>query len=139
MQWVRRQTSRVIIFLYIFFIGYFLHLHFKCFPLSRSPLQKPPYAIPSPPASMRVLYYPPTTPIFPPWHSPTLGHQTPSDPRAFPLTDVQRGHPLPHMRPEPWVLPCVFFGWWSSTWELLGVWPVETVAPFMGLQSYHFM
>ena len=32
------------------------------------------------------------------------------------------------------VPPCVFFGWWSSPRELQGVWPVDTVAPFMGLQ-----
>jgi hypothetical protein len=35
----------------------------------------------------------------------------------------QQCHPLPHMRLEPWVPPCVFFGWWSSSQEL-----VDTVA-----------
>jgi hypothetical protein len=30
--------------------------------------------------------------------------------------------------------PCVFFGWWSSPWELQGIWPIDTVAPSMGLQ-----
>jgi hypothetical protein len=24
------------------------------------------------------------------------------------------------MWPEPWVPPCVLFGWWSSLWELWG-------------------
>jgi hypothetical protein len=38
------------------------------------------------------------------------------------------------MQPELWVPPCVFFGWWSSPWELQGIWPVDTVAPPMGLQ-----
>jgi hypothetical protein len=52
-----------------------------------------------------------------------------------PPTDVQQVHPLPHMWPAPWVSPCVFFGWWSSSWELLGVWSVDTVAPSMGLQT----
>jgi hypothetical protein len=52
---------------------------------------------------------PPTTPILLPWHSPTLGHQTPSV-QGSPPTDVQQGRPLPHMWPEHWVAPCVFFG-----------------------------
>jgi hypothetical protein len=81
-------------FCHIYFIGYFLYLHFKCFPLSRSPLWKPliPFTLPLP-----LWGYSPThppTPAFLPWHSPTLGHQTPSGPRAAPLTDVQQGHPL---------------------------------------------
>jgi hypothetical protein len=54
---------------------------------------------------MRVFPHSPT-PILPPWHSPILGHQTPSGPRDSPPTDVQQGHPLPHMwnlRISPWV------------------------------------
>jgi hypothetical protein len=35
-------------------------------------------------------------------------------------TDVQQGHPLPHMQPEALVPPSVFFGWWSSPQELRG-------------------
>ena len=31
---------------FFFFLGYFLYLHFKCFPPSRSPLQKPPATTP---------------------------------------------------------------------------------------------
>jgi hypothetical protein len=50
-------------FYHYYLIGYLLYLHFKCF--SRSPLRKHP--IPSPPTH-------PSTPVFPPWHSPTLGH-----------------------------------------------------------------
>jgi hypothetical protein len=71
---------------------------------------------------MRVFLPPihPSTPILLPWHSPTLGYQTPSGPRGSPSTDVQQGHPLPHMWPEPWVPACVFFGWWSIPWELVG-------------------
>jgi hypothetical protein len=48
------------------------------------------------------------TPVFPPWHSSILGHRTPSVPRTSPFRTVHRGHPLPHMWPEPWVSPCVF-------------------------------
>ena len=77
----------------------------------------------------------PPTPVLLPWHSPTLGHRTTSGPRVTHPTDVQQGHPLPHMRPEPWVPPCVLLGWWSSPWELQGVWSVDTVAPSMGLHT----
>ena len=66
----------------------------------------------------------PPSPIFLPWHSPTLGHQTPLGPRASPPTDGlvgQQGHPLPHMWPESWVPLCILFGWWSSPWKLQGV------------------
>ena len=60
---------------------------------------------------------------------PTLGHWAPTGPRASAPTDVQQGHPLSHMWPEPWVAPYVLFGWWCSPWELWGVWLVDTVVP----------
>jgi hypothetical protein len=59
----------------------------------------------------------------------------PSGPRATPPTDVQQVHPLLHMRLEPWVPPCVLFGWWFSHWELWGIRTVDIVAPCMGLQT----
>ena len=77
---------------------------------------------------------PSRTSILLPWHPPALGHWTPSGPRTSPPTDVQQGHLLAHMWPAPWVASCVFFGWWSSSWELRGIWPVDTVAPSMELQ-----
>jgi hypothetical protein len=52
-------------------------------------------------------------------HSPTLGHQSPSGPRAVPPIDAQ-GHPLPHMWLEQYVPPCILFGWWSTPQELGG-------------------
>ena len=66
---------------------------------------------------------------------PTVGHGTPSGPRASPLPDIQKGHPLPHIWPAQWVPPCVFFGWWSSPKELQGVCPIDNIAPSMGLQT----
>jgi hypothetical protein len=45
---------------------------------------------------------PPPIPGFPPWHSPILEHQTPSDSRASPPTDIQ------HTWLESWIPPCVF-------------------------------
>jgi hypothetical protein len=41
-------------------------------------------------------------------------------PRASPPIDVQPGHPVLHMQLEPWVSPCVLFGWWFRPWELRG-------------------
>ena len=85
-------------------------------------------------ASMRVLPHPtthsgPTAPT-----SSMLGHQSSGGPRASPFTDVRQGHPLLHMYVEPWIPPCTFFGWLSSSWEHWGFWPVYIVLP-MGLQS----
>jgi hypothetical protein len=56
-----------------------------------------------------------------PWSSPTLGHRAFTGSRASPPIDNQLGHPLVHMQLEPWVPPCVLFGWWFSSWELWGV------------------
>jgi hypothetical protein len=39
------------------------------------------------------------------------------------------------MQLEPWVPPCVFFDWWSSSMELWGYWLVHIVFPPMGLQT----
>ena len=55
----------------IFFIKYFLHLHFKCYP--KSPLYTPPALLPNPP-----------TPTSWPWHSPVLGHIIFARPRSSP-------------------------------------------------------
>ena len=44
---------------FLLFIGYFPYLHFKCYPLSKTPLQKSPTQYP-PPASMK---YSPTHPL----------------------------------------------------------------------------
>jgi hypothetical protein len=75
-------------FVFLFFIGYFLYLHFKCYPLSQFPLWKPP--IPSSSMRMYPCFYEgvplptlPPTPTSPPWHSPTLGHWAFTGPRPL--------------------------------------------------------
>jgi hypothetical protein len=68
-----------------------------------------PCPIPLPPVSTRVLPHQSR-------HYPTLGSRNPSGQRATAPTDVQQGHPLPHMQPELWVPLCGFFGCWSSPW-----------------------
>jgi hypothetical protein len=70
-----------------------------------------------------------------PWHSPTLEHRAFTGQRASPPIDVRLGHPLLHMQLEPWVPPCVLFGWWLSSWELWGYWLVHIVVLPMGLQT----
>jgi hypothetical protein len=116
-------------------MGYFLYLNFKSFPLSRSSVWKHLISSSLPLPLWGCCPTHPPTPVFPPWHSPTLGHPIFSGPRASPLTDVQQGHPLPHTWTVPWVPPCVLFGWLSSAWELQGSWPIDTVAPSMWLQT----
>ena len=56
-------------------------------------------------------------------------------PKASPLLDVPQVHPLLHMRLEPWVPPCVLFGWWFSPWELWSYWLVYIFVPPMELQT----
>jgi hypothetical protein len=91
-----------IFFLFSFFIRYFLHLCFKCYPVSWFPHPHPrklPISSPLP------LLTNPLTPTFLSWHFPTLGHQAFTGPRASSSIDVQQGHPLLHMQLEPWVPP----------------------------------
>jgi hypothetical protein len=71
----------------LFFLRYFLHLHFKYYP--QSPLYPPPALLPNPP-----------TPASWPWHSPVLGHMIFARPKASPPIDGQLGHPLLHMQLE---------------------------------------
>jgi hypothetical protein len=66
-------------------------------------------------------------------HSPTLAHWAFTGSRASLPIDARQGHPLLHRRLEPWVPPCVLFGWWFSPWEH---WLVHIVVPLMGLQTH---
>jgi hypothetical protein len=113
----------------LFFIRYFLYLHFKCYPLSWFPLRKPPTSSPLP------LLTNSLTPASWSWHFPTLGHRAFPGPRAFPPIDDLLGHPLLHLQLEPWVPPYVFFDWWFSPRDLWGYWSVHIVVPPMGLQT----
>ena len=96
----------------------------NAFPFPHLPSKHTP--IPSP---LPLLTNPPT-PTSWLWHSPTLGHQAFTGPRASP-TDVLQGHRLLYMHLEP----CVLFGWCFSPWELWGYWLVHIVVPPVGLQT----
>jgi hypothetical protein len=113
--------------LFFSFIAYFLYLHFKCYPLSRFPLWTPPSL-----TSSHCLYEGAPHPRLPSLAFPYIGALKPSGPRAAPPTDVQKGHPLPHMQPELWVPPCAFFSWWSSPQELWGSGRVTLLLPPRG-------
>jgi hypothetical protein len=39
------------------------------------------------------------------------------------------------MQLEPWVPPCIVFGWWFSAWKLWGVWLVVIFVLPMVLQN----
>ena len=67
---------------------------------------EPLYSIPLPPASMRVLPYPPSHSCLCTLAFPYTGALSFDRTRAFPPTDAQQGHPLLHMRLEPWIAPC---------------------------------
>jgi hypothetical protein len=55
--------------------------------------------------------------------------------RPSSATYVANVNLLLHMWLEPWVPPCVLFGWWFSPWELWRVWLVNVVFLPMGLQT----
>jgi hypothetical protein len=124
-----------LIFFFVFFIGYFLHLHFKYYPLSHfpAPLQKPPSYLLFP------WFYDAAPP---PTHSclPTLTFPYPGA-SSFHRTKGLFSHCCP-IRPscatyavEPWVPPCVLFGWWFSSWELWGIWLVDITTLILGKLS----
>ena len=84
-----------------FFIRYFLHLHFKCYP--KSPLYPPSALHPNPP-----------TPVSWPWHSPIMRHIIFIRPRASPPIDGRLSHPLLHMQLETQALGLLVSSYCSS-------------------------
>ena len=103
------KTVNTFLFL---FIRYFLYLHLKYYPLSWFHLWKPLFT-----SFFPLLTNLPSSTSWS-WHSPTLGYRVFIGPRASPPTYVWLGHPLLLMQLEPWVSPCILFGWWFSPWEL---------------------
>ena len=125
----------------MFFTGYFIYLHFKCYPLS--PLGTPiPFLL-----SLLLwgcsLTQTPTNSCLPTLASTYTGTSSLPRTKAYPPTDARQDHPLLHMQLETWVAPCEIFGWWFSPWELCGglvVWyccssygienPLSSFSPF---------
>ena len=90
------------------------------YPFLVSPLDHPS-TIPLPHASMNMLPLSPThshlTALAFPYTGESSLHKKK---KASPPIDARQCHPLLHMQLEPWVPPCVIFGWWFSPWELWG-------------------
>jgi len=98
-------------FSFLIFLGYFVYLHFKCYP--PSPL---PYVLSQPAWGHSHPHLPTPTPM--PYHSPTLGKRAFIGPRVFPPIDARQCHPSLHMWLESWVPPYALIGWWFNPWEL---------------------
>jgi hypothetical protein len=104
---------------HVFFIRYFLHLHFKCYP--RSPLYPP-----------RALLPYPLTPTSWSWRSPALGHTKFARPRG--LSFQRSSHPLLHMQLETWALGPLISSYCCSTYRVadpLSSW-ILSPAPILG-------
>jgi hypothetical protein len=95
---------------FLFFIRYFLHLHFKGYPESSLYLSLPPPPTP-------LLPYPPTS-ASRPWHSPVLGHIIFARPRASLPNDGQLGHVLLHMQLEIRALGVLVSSYCCSTYRV---------------------
>ena len=136
-----RQPPTHANFLPVFFsfISYWLFYLFTFQMLSSfpvSPLQT--HFIPSP----HCFYVGTLLPTYPlPLHHPSIPyagalnlHRT----KGLPSIDAIYGHPLLHMQLEPWVPPCVLFGWWfpaiskrhSHTVDFLVAWLLQSSQPF---------
>ena len=136
----------VFFFGFHFFIGYFLYLHFQCYPLSRFP----PGNTLTPPPILLLLWgcflIHPNHSCLPTLTFPNMRHQAFRGPRASLPTDDQLGHPLQHMQLEPWVPSYVFLVWWvdglvpgssrGSSWLILlfflwGCKPLQLLQSFL--------
>jgi hypothetical protein len=128
------------LFIYLLNIFFIYISNVIPFPGSRSQLLLGnPYPIFPLPAFMGVLPHPSTHSRLHVLAFPYTVHQAFPGQRTSPPIDVPQDHPLLHMRLEPWIPPCVLFGWWFSPWELWGVWLVDIVVLPMGcrhLQSF---
>ena len=94
-----------------FFIGYFIYLHFKWFPLSWFPPWKPPILSPHPPASMRTFPQPPI-PTSLPWNSPNhpFPPPCPGIPLYWSIEPSQDQGPLLSLMSDKAIL-CYLCGW----------------------------
>jgi hypothetical protein len=89
----------------LFFIGYFLYIHFKCYP--KSSLYPP----------LTLLPYPHTT-TSGPWNSPVLGHISLQYQEDSLLSDGRLGHLLLHMQLEIGALGVLASSYCCSTYRV---------------------
>ena len=112
------------------FIGYSLHLHFRCYLLIPNPF---PLPLSLPPWRGSLSQSP--SPTSAPWHSLILGEWAFTGPKASPPTDDRKWYALLHMYLGPWFFPWKLIGWCFSLWELWWVWLVDNFVLPMGLQN----
>ena len=110
-----------------------MYLHFKCYPLCWFPLQNPFILLHLLlllwRCSLQFSSYLPT-PTLLPWPSHILENQAFTGPRPCPPIDASQCHPLLHMQLEPWVPPCILFGWWFNPLKLWGYWLIHIVVSY---------
>jgi hypothetical protein len=124
----------IYIYIYIYIIFYWIfYLHLKCYALSRTPLQKPPMPSPPLPVSMKVLPNPPI-------------HSCPGIPLYWGIEPHQTQELLLPLVSNKAIL-CHISSWSHGSLHIYslvggpvprssgGFWPVDTVAPPMGLQA----
>ena len=111
-----------LIFFFIFLLDILFVFISNVIPFPSFSSSKPLSHLP-PTSFMTVLPYPPI-------HSclTTLSfHYTGAftGPRVSLPIHARLSHHLLNMQLEPWVPPCVLFGWWFNPWGLWGIWLVD--------------
>jgi len=84
-------------------------------------------------------------PFFLPAHPTMLLHFPPLRFPAFPghgrtkptTSGSQQGHPMLTMHLEPWICPCVLFGWWNFLWGLWLILIVLIGIVLLSFSSFH--
>jgi len=108
------------------FLGYFIYLHFKCYP---------PYRLPLPLLLWGCSHSHSPTTTSTPWPSPTLGHRAFTGLRAFLPIDARQCHPLLLKWLESWVPPLHSLVGGLVPGSSGGVWLVDIVILPMDLQT----
>jgi hypothetical protein len=123
MYWVNLYIIGFILFVVVVFVFIYFLLDILCIYMSNV-IPFPDFtSITSYPIILPLLLWRcdpthPSTPISLPWHSSILGNQAFTGQRASSLIDARQWHSLLLLQLEPWVPPCLYFGWWFSPWDL---------------------
>ena len=100
--WFNGFFHELIFFIFYYSIRYFLHLHFKYYPLY----------------TLSTLLPNPPTPASRPWHSPLLGHIIITRSRASHPNDGGVSHHLLHMQLNTWALGVLVSSYCCSSYRV---------------------